>query len=144
MLIHKMWIKIFFFYPSLIASKLSKYYLIQFKRHTNLANNLEVAYIMVHPLVYLFPKCTTNPSITSQTEITIIRFSSYQHIRRKKMWKKIITPPFQFDYLPTPVPKSRYRLKDSESAIIFAHFFGGLAPKDLFSQKKPNNLKFLV
>ena len=61
----------------------------------------------------------------------IRRLPSYKHISKLNLWK-IITPPFQFDHLPTQVPKPSYHFKDSESAIIFAHFFGGLAPTDPF------------
>ena len=75
--------------------------------------------------------------------VCLRRLSSYQNIS-KKMCEKNITPPFHFDHLPTQVPKSLYRLKDSESAIIFAHFLGGLAPTDPFVSKKPKNMKFLV
>ena len=58
------------------------------------------------------------------------------------------TPPYYldvdnpFDHLPTKVSKSLYHLKVSESAIIFAHIFGSLAPTDLFfSFKKTQNLE---
>ena len=51
---------------------------------------------------------------------------------------------FQFDHLPTKVSKSPYRLKVSESEIIFAHLFGGLAPTDLFVSKKPKIWKFSI
>ena len=49
-----------------------------------------------------------------------------------------MTPPFQFDHLPTQVSKSPYHLKVSEHAIIFAHLFGGLVPTDLFVSKAQN------
>ena len=50
----------------------------------------------------------------------------------RKMCETIYTPPFHFDYLPNRVPKSPYRLKDLEYSIIFALYFVGLAPTDLF------------
>ena len=50
----------------------------------------------------------------------------------RKICEQIITPPFHFDPLPTQVPKPQYRLRDSESAIILAQFFGDLAPTDPF------------
>ena len=59
------------------------------------------------------------------------------------MCEKSITPPFHFDHLPTQVPWAPYNLKDSESAIIFAHFFGDLAPTDPLSQKSPKIWFFL-
>ena len=62
----------------------------------------------------------------------------------RKYCENIITPPFQFEHLPAQVSKSLYGLKVSESAIIFAHLFGGLAPTDLFVSKKPKILKFFI
>ena len=56
----------------------------------------------------------------------------------RKMYEQITTPPFHFDNLPTQVPKPLYCLQDSESAILIAHLFGGLAPSDPFISK---NLK---
>ena len=47
------------------------------------------------------------------------------------VWKKIVTPQFLFNHLPTWVPKSPHCSQNSESAKIFAHFFGGLAPTHL-------------
>ena len=73
----------------------------------------------------------------------IRELSSYHHISKKIVWK-YYTPPFQFDHLPTQVSKSPYRLKVSESAIVFAHLFRGLAPTDLFVSKKPKIWKFSI
>ena len=59
-----------------------------------------------------------------------------------KMCEKIVTPPFHFDHLPTQVPKSPYWLQGFESAIIFEHFFLGLAPTELFVSKKAQKIQF--
>ena len=60
----------------------------------------------------------------------------------RQMCEKIYTPPFHFDHLPTQVPKSPYWLQGLESAIIFEHFWGGLAPTDPFVSKKPKKRSF--
>ena len=62
----------------------------------------------------------------------------------RKKCEQIIAPPFHFYHLPTQVPKSSYCLKDSESAIILAPLFWGLAHTDRFVSKKPNIWKFSI
>ena len=66
----------------------------------------------------------------------VIQLSPYYLLVRK--WcENIITPPFQFDHLPTQVSKSPYRLKVSESAVIFAHL------QTCLSRKSPKLESFL-
>ena len=86
------------------------------------------------------------PGAALKTLSSLIDYESYPVITTlvRKQCENIITPPFQFDHLPTEVSKSLYRLKVSESAIIFAHLLRGLAPTDLFVSKKPKIWKFSI
>ena len=52
-----------------------------------------------------------------------------------QIFEKIVTPSFKFDHLPTQLIKSPYWLQGIEYAIIFTHFFGGLASTELFVSK---------
>ena len=98
---------------------------------------------------YIFPQTSKLIEWTCLEDNSVERdnvYESYPVITTfvRKKCENIITPPFQFDHLPTQVSKSPYRLKVSESAIIFANLFGGLAPTDLFVSKKPKILKFYI
>ena len=75
--------------------------------------------------------------------ILVREVSSYHHISKKIVWKYYYTTISIWSPTNSGV-KISVTLKGSESAIIFAHLFGGLAPTDLFVSKKHKIWKFSI
>ena len=69
--------------------------------------------------------------------------SSYHHISKKIVWKYYYTT-ISIGLPTNSGVKIPYRLKVSESAIIFVHLYRGLAPTDLFVLKKPKIWMFSI
>ena len=62
----------------------------------------------------------------------------------EKKCERLVAPPIHFHHLLTKVPKCSYFILSSEFAIIFAHFFFGLAAIEQFVSKKSQKCRFLV